>query len=97
MSEWMGNIILFQNHLLFTCALSQCDAGFHCLIAKTVSEGRERMYTLLIFGFPGSRVILFYSSIRRWFGNKEKVVNVILVVQTSVGQTSMWAQLTSEL
>jgi hypothetical protein len=55
------------------------------------------MYTLLIFGFPGSRVILFHSSIIQWFGDKEKVVSIILVVQTSVGQMSMWAQLTSEL
>lgn len=67
MSEWMDNVILFQNH------------------------------ALLIFGFPGCRVILFHSSVRQWFENKEKVVNIILVVQTSVGQMSMLAQLTSEL
>ena len=30
MSEWTDNIILFQNHLLFTCTLSQYDAGSHC-------------------------------------------------------------------
>lgn len=95
MSEWMGNIILFQNHLHFTRTLSQYDAGSQCQIAKTVSEGRETMYTLLIFGFPGSRVILIHSSRTQWFGNKEKPVSIILVVQTSVGQTSMLAQLTS--
>lgn len=55
-SEWTGNVILFQNHLLFTFTLSQYDDGSHCQIAKTVNEGRERMYTLLIFGFPGSKV-----------------------------------------
>lgn len=75
----------------FTCTLSQYDTGYHFQIAKTVNERRERMYTLLIFGFPGSRVILFHLSIRQWFENKEKVVSIILVVQTSVGQTSMWA------
>jgi hypothetical protein len=80
MSEWTGNVILFQNHLFFTCTLSQYDAGPHCQIAKTVTGGRERMYTLLIFGFPGSRVILFHSSIIQWFGDKEKVVSIILVV-----------------
>ena len=75
MLVWTGNVILFQNRLLFTCTLSQYDAGSHCQITKTVNEGRERMYTLFIFGFPGSRVILFHLSIRQWLGKKEKVVS----------------------